>query len=70
MHQLTPKEEEVIGWVAKGKTNWEISRILDRSEATVRTHVQHIMAKLQTTSRTQTVALWVSMRHTATSSEL
>jgi NarL family two-component system response regulator LiaR len=54
---LTPRELEVLRLVAQGLTNDEIAAQLVISEATVRTHVSHIMSKLHLASRTQ-VALY------------
>jgi len=50
---LTEREKEVLQWVAQGKSNQEIADQLTISEATVRTHVSHILAKLELSSRTQ-----------------
>jgi NarL family two-component system response regulator LiaR len=50
---LTDREIEVLQLVARGHTNREISTQLAISEATVRTHVSSILAKLKVSSRTQ-----------------
>jgi len=50
---LTDREIEVLCLVAHGKSNREISDRLTISEATVRTHVSNILAKLNLCSRTQ-----------------
>ncbi len=50
---LTERELEVLRQVAKGLSNDEIARHLSISEATVRTHVSNILAKLSLDSRTQ-----------------
>jgi NarL family two-component system response regulator LiaR len=50
---LTEREKEVLQWVAQGQSNQEIADQLAISEATVRTHVSHILAKLELSSRTQ-----------------
>lgn len=50
---LTQREKQVIAWVCAGKTNWEISRIINISENTVKNHVQNIYKKLGVTNRTQ-----------------
>lgn len=49
---LTPKESEVLHWLAEGKTNPEIGIILDASPRTVGKHVEHIFAKLGVENRT------------------
>jgi DNA-binding CsgD family transcriptional regulator len=43
---LTPREQEVLHWLVRGKTRKEISIILGLSEATVRTYLEHLYAKL------------------------
>jgi NarL family two-component system response regulator LiaR len=50
---LTDREREVLRLVAQGRHNQEIADLLAISEATVRTHVSHILTKLDLSSRTQ-----------------
>jgi two-component system nitrate/nitrite response regulator NarL len=50
---LTPREHEILGYVAKGASNKEIARALDLAESTVKIHVQHILRKLNLSSRVQ-----------------
>jgi two-component system, NarL family, response regulator LiaR len=50
---LTERETEVLHMVARGRSNREIAEGLAISEATVRTHVSNILAKLNLGSRTQ-----------------
>lgn len=50
---LTPRELEVLQLVAQGQTNGEIAGNLIISAGAVRTHVQHIIAKLEVVDRTQ-----------------
>jgi NarL family two-component system response regulator LiaR len=50
---LTQREVEVLKLVANGLSNQEIADSLSVSEATVRTHVSHILRKLHIASRTQ-----------------
>jgi LuxR family transcriptional regulator, quorum-sensing system regulator BjaR1 len=54
--QLTPRERECLHWCAKGKTNWEISRILGLSERTVEHYLARANRKLGTRDRTKAVA--------------
>jgi len=54
---LSQREREILDWVRKGKTNWEIAQILGISERTVKFHVQNIMVKLDVSSRTHAVAV-------------
>lgn len=48
---LTPREAEVLLWVAQGKSNPEISVILGMAEKTVKVHLSHIFEKLGTDNR-------------------
>lgn len=49
---LTPRESEVLAWVAKGKTNAETGEILQMSDRTVQKHLEHIFQKLGVATRT------------------
>ncbi|WP_353190434.1 LuxR family transcriptional regulator [Pandoraea pnomenusa] len=48
---LTPRERECLQWVARGKTSWEIGRILALSEHGVIFHLRSVMRKLDVSSR-------------------
>lgn len=48
---LKPRELECLRWIASGKTNWEISRILGVSEAGAVYYVRRLMAKLEVHNR-------------------
>ena len=50
---LTPREEDVLREIARGASNKEIARTLDIAETTVKIHVQHILRKLELSSRVQ-----------------
>lgn len=50
---LTERETEVLRLLAQGQSNKEISRTLNITEQTVKTHVSHILDKLSVVSRTQ-----------------
>ncbi len=52
---LTAREVEVLGQVAKGASNADIAASLFISEATVKTHLLHIFAKLGVDDRTAAV---------------
>ncbi|HQU83606.1 MAG TPA: response regulator transcription factor [Pyrinomonadaceae bacterium] len=54
---LTPREIEVLQYVAKGKRNREIGEKLFITEETVKVHIKHIMEKLYASDRTQAVSI-------------
>lgn len=51
MHQLSPREREILALIAKGDSNKHIARALDIAETTVKIHVQHILRKLGLSNR-------------------
>jgi LuxR family quorum sensing-dependent transcriptional regulator len=55
--QLSPREREVLSWVAAGKSTWQISEVLGISERTVNEHVVHACRKLGSANRTHAVAI-------------
>jgi DNA-binding NarL/FixJ family response regulator len=54
---LSAREVEILAHVARGRTNKEIGAALFISEATVKTHLLHIFAKLEVQDRTQAVTV-------------
>lgn len=54
---LTGREVEVLAQVAKGLSNRDVGRVLHISEATVKTHLVHIFAKLNVDDRTAAVTV-------------
>lgn len=55
--ELTDRELEVVGWMAKGMSNKEIATAIGRTEATVKVHVQHILQKLEASDRTDAITI-------------
>lgn len=53
---LTPRELEVLGLVARGRSNDDVARELFLSRATVKSHLVHVYEKLGVPSRTAAVA--------------
>jgi DNA-binding CsgD family transcriptional regulator len=60
---LTPRESEVLLWVAQGKTSDEIARILGGSRRTVDKHVQNLLVKLKLENRASAVLLVADLLH-------
>ena len=56
---LTPRESDVLAWLAKGKTNRDIGEILGVSPRTVNKHLEHIYVKLGVETRSAAAALAV-----------
>ena len=52
---LTPREAEVLSLIANGLSNGEIASTLVVSEATVKTHINHVFAKIGARDRAQAV---------------
>jgi DNA-binding NarL/FixJ family response regulator len=61
VHQLTPRELDVLRLLAQGKTSEDLAVELGIRRNTVRTHVQSILAKLQVHSRLEAAAF--AVRH-------
>jgi DNA-binding NarL/FixJ family response regulator len=64
--RLSPREREVLKLLAQGQTNREIARNLTVSVSTVKIHVEHILAKLGVSDRTQAAvrAIELGLLHT------
>jgi DNA-binding CsgD family transcriptional regulator len=58
---LTAREREVMAWVARGKTNPEIARILWLAPSTVSKHLENVYAKLGVGTRTAAVARFLGL---------
>jgi DNA-binding NarL/FixJ family response regulator len=59
---LTDREEQVLGAVARGRTNAEIAAELHITLSTVKTHVTSLMNKLQARNRVE-IAIWAYETH-------
>jgi DNA-binding CsgD family transcriptional regulator len=57
---LTRREREVLAWISKGKSNFEIGAILGISAWTVKIHVGSILGKLNASTRGHAIAKAVS----------
>ncbi|ANN65494.1 response regulator transcription factor [Bordetella bronchialis] len=62
-YQLTAREHEVLLWLAKGKTNRDISEILGMSPRTVNKHLEHVYVKLGVETRAAATALVLTHIH-------
>ena len=60
---LTPREAEVLFWIARGKTNREIGDILSLSPRTVNKHLEIMFPKLSVDNRTAAAALAIRSLH-------
>jgi len=60
---LTEREMEMVRWIKDGKTNWEISMILNISERTVKFHIDNIKNKLGAVSKFHAVAILMEHEH-------
>ena len=56
---LSERERDCLGFVAQGKSDWEISVILSISQSTVHTHVENAKRKLEARTRAQAVARFI-----------
>jgi NarL family two-component system response regulator LiaR len=59
LDRLTPREREVLQLIGRGFPNKRIALELRLSEKTVKTHVSHVLAKLDVTDRTQAAVVAV-----------
>lgn len=57
LSRLSPRERDILREIARGASNKEIARTLDIAETTVKIHVQHILRKLNLSSRVQAAVM-------------
>lgn len=55
--RLTPREIEILTWIAKGKSRWEVGTILNISEDTVKAHLENVRQKLGAANTTHAIAI-------------
>jgi DNA-binding CsgD family transcriptional regulator len=53
--RLTTREIEVLSWIASGKSDWQVGRILGISAKTVNYHVENVKRKYAVATRIQAV---------------
>jgi DNA-binding CsgD family transcriptional regulator len=60
---LTPRELEILAWLASGQSNKELARALDISPNTVKTHLAKLYAKLEVRNRIEAIekARWLAL---------
>ena len=61
-YKLTPRERDVLALLVQGLNNTQIATALFVSRATIKSHVSHILQKLNTSSRTEAAAIAVRQR--------
>jgi len=59
--RVTARESEILSWVAAGKSDWAIGRLLKISDKTVNFHVENAKRKFGVATRVQAVV--VAMRN-------
>ena len=62
-YRLTPRETDVLNWLAKGKTNRDIAEILGMSPRTVNKHLEHIFIKLGVETRSAAVGMAINHQY-------
>jgi DNA-binding CsgD family transcriptional regulator len=58
---LTPRERQILAWVARGKTNPEIAEILWVAPSTVRKHLENVYRKLGVRTRTEAATRFLGL---------
>jgi len=62
---LTRRELDVLRLMSGGRTNAQIARRLVIAEGTVKSHVKHILRKLDAANRAEAVSRWLRTEHGA-----
>ena len=58
---VTPRQEEILSLIKEGKTNVEIARLLDCSPWTIKNHIQAILRRLNSNTRTHAISRAMSL---------
>jgi transcriptional regulator EpsA len=58
---VTPRQEEILSLIKEGKTNVEIARLLDCSPWTIKNHIQAILRRLDSNTRTHAISRAMSL---------
>jgi DNA-binding NarL/FixJ family response regulator len=61
IHDLTPRERDVLALISEGRSNREIADALTVAQKTVKTHVSNILRKLKVRDRTQAALIGARM---------
>ena len=61
LNLLSPREQEILRGIARGQSNKEIARTLGIAETTVKIHVQHVLRKLEVSSRVHAAVIAVEV---------
>lgn len=56
IERITPREKDILSWVARGKTYWEISKILSIQEDTVRKHMKNVLRSMNASNSSHAIA--------------
>lgn len=59
IQNLTPRQSEIIGLIAQGKSNKQAATLLSISTETVRAHIVHACKKINVENRIQLIVAWV-----------
>lgn len=63
MDRLTPRQAEIIGYIASGMTDKEIAPLLSIRTRTLRHHISNARRKIGAENRLQLVAVFVAWRY-------
>ncbi len=58
---VTPRQEQILGLIKEGKTNIEIAKLLDCSPWTIKNHIQAILRRLDSNTRTHAISRAMSL---------